>query len=289
MRWPARQARELFVADSVGLEDQLRFRLYTMFVALALPPMLVFGVQGIAQGNWVMASLVLASGFGLVAGWRLARRGRSVVIVYRANGFVFALLVLDMLIVGGEGGSKSQWINVYPLIMFFLLGEREGAVWAGGLLAASLAVLFAAPWFPGVYAYSADFAIRLAVVYTVVACATFGYEHSRRRYRDHLILERERLETEKQRLNQEISERERAEREKERLIHELQEALAQVQTLKGLVPICSHCHRIRDDKGFWNRLESYLQAHAGAQFSHGICPTCMTTHYPDLAEPDDPS
>jgi len=281
--------RKLFVADSVGLEDQLRFRLYTTFVALALPPMLVFGIVGIAEGNLVLAALILASGVALVAGWRLARRGRSVLAVYRANGFVFALLVLQMVAVGGASGSKSLWINVYPLITFFLLGEREGALWTGGLLIASLAVLFAAPWFPAIHAYPPEFAVRLSVVYLVVACATFGYEHIRRRFRDRLVLEREHLEEEKQRLSREILERERAEREKERLIAELKEALGQVQTLKGLVPICSHCHRIRDDKGFWNRLESYLQAHAGAQFSHGICPTCMATQYPDDSEPGGPS
>jgi hypothetical protein len=278
--------RTLFVADLVGLEDQLRFRLYTMFVALAMPAMLVFGVVGVAQGNLLMAGLVLASAVGLLTGWRFARRGRSVITVYRANAFVFALLVLDMLVVGGEGGSKSLWINVYPLIVFFLLGEREGAVWTGLLLVASVVVLTAARWFPAAHAYSPDFAIRLALTFVVVACSTFGYEHSRRRYRDGLVLERERLEEEKQRLSREILERERAEQEKERLIRELQEALVQVQTLKGLVPICSHCHRIRDDKGFWNRLESYLQAHSGAQFSHGICPTCMATEYRDLADPD---
>ncbi len=64
---------------------------------------------------------------------------------------------------------------------------------------------------------------------------------------------------------------------------ELEEALAKVKTLSGLIPICANCHRIRDDKGFWERVEVYIQQRSDAQFSHGICPKCMEKLYPDLA------
>lgn len=55
---------------------------------------------------------------------------------------------------------------------------------------------------------------------------------------------------------------------------ELQQALDEIQTLKGIIPICSYCHKIRDDEGAWERLESYLTKHSDASFSHGICPDC---------------
>ena len=79
-----------------------------------------------------------------------------------------------------------------------------------------------------------------------------------------------------------ISYRKLAEIEREKLIFELQEALEKVKTLKGMVPICSHCKKIRDDKGFWNQLESYISRHSEAKFSHGICPECMTKFYEDF-------
>ncbi len=60
---------------------------------------------------------------------------------------------------------------------------------------------------------------------------------------------------------------------------ELQEALDNVRTLKGLIPICSHCKKIRDDKGYWNILESYIQKHSDASFSHGLCPDCSDKLY----------
>jgi PAS domain S-box-containing protein len=77
-----------------------------------------------------------------------------------------------------------------------------------------------------------------------------------------------------------ITERKNAEVERERLIKELQDALADIKTLSGLVPICANCKKIRDDKGFWMQVESYIQERSQARFSHGICPDCMAKLYP---------
>lgn len=78
-----------------------------------------------------------------------------------------------------------------------------------------------------------------------------------------------------------ITDRKEADGEKEKLIDELQDTLDQVKTLEGILPICSHCKKIRNDKGSWNQLEAYVTRHTEAQFSHGICPECMQHHYPE--------
>jgi hypothetical protein len=67
-------------------------------------------------------------------------------------------------------------------------------------------------------------------------------------------------------------------------ITELQKALADVNQLSGLLPICAYCKKIRDDKGYWNQIEAYLQKHTEAEFSHGICPDCEKKIYADLAK-----
>lgn len=64
----------------------------------------------------------------------------------------------------------------------------------------------------------------------------------------------------------------------------LEQALAQVKTLRGLLPICSNCKRIRDDEGFWTRVESYVSEHTEAVFSHGLCPECVRALYPEEAD-----
>lgn len=73
-----------------------------------------------------------------------------------------------------------------------------------------------------------------------------------------------------------------AERKVEHLVVELTNALSQVKTLRGLLPICSHCKKIRDDKGYWNEIETYLDEYTDAKFSHGICQDCAKKHYPNL-------
>jgi PAS domain S-box-containing protein len=83
-------------------------------------------------------------------------------------------------------------------------------------------------------------------------------------------------------LIQDVSERKALEAKREKLIQELQAALTQIRTLNGLLPICAHCKKIRDDKGYWNQLESYLSEHSDIVFSHGLCPDCMEELYGDI-------
>lgn len=83
-------------------------------------------------------------------------------------------------------------------------------------------------------------------------------------------------------LVQEVAERKRAEQEKEDLVVELKDALSQVKKLSGLLPICSSCKKIRDDKGYWQQIEAYIGEHSEAEFSHSICPECARRLYPEF-------
>ena len=79
-------------------------------------------------------------------------------------------------------------------------------------------------------------------------------------------------------------ERRRAETVRDQLISDLQTAAAEIRTLNGMLPICSSCKRIRDDGGYWNQLEKYIQEHSHAELSHSMCPTCIRQLYPDQAK-----
>ncbi|WP_028313330.1 PAS domain-containing protein [Desulfatibacillum aliphaticivorans] len=83
-------------------------------------------------------------------------------------------------------------------------------------------------------------------------------------------------------VHRDVTEQVLASREKENLINKLERALADVKTLSGMLPICSQCKKIRDDQGYWSNIESYIQQHSLAQFSHSICPDCAKKYYPDL-------
>lgn len=112
---------------------------------------------------------------------------------------------------------------------------------------------------------------------------TFAHRHRQRRkkaekelYAHHEQLEKTVAERTEQltEINREIIQKNEA----------LQNALDQVKTLSGLLPICSYCKKIRDDKGYWNQLEGYLSKHSEIILSHGICPECLRQHYPEYAE-----
>ena len=81
------------------------------------------------------------------------------------------------------------------------------------------------------------------------------------------------------RLKIEVESRKQAETEKEKVIEELKKALKDLDTIGGLVPICSRCKKVRDDSGFWNQLEQYFEEHSDLSFSHGICPECEQELY----------
>ena len=68
------------------------------------------------------------------------------------------------------------------------------------------------------------------------------------------------------------------------MISDLRDALDNVKRLHGLLPICASCKKIRDHRGYWHRVENYLQEHAEVEFSHGICPECMARLYPEAKD-----
>ena len=85
-------------------------------------------------------------------------------------------------------------------------------------------------------------------------------------------------------LRAENTARRQTEVERDRLIQDLQKSLANVKSLSGLLPICAGCKKIRDDKGYWSQVESYVQMHSEATFTHGLCPDCIKKYYPELGD-----
>jgi DNA-binding response OmpR family regulator len=124
----------------------------------------------------------------------------------------------------------------------------------------------------------------------------FQREELLARVRIHLELRRLRVRLENQgadlrRLNEqlqdELTERDRVEKALRESYAELAVALANVKSLSGLLPICSSCKGIRDDTGYWSRVETYIENNSEATFTHSLCPDCFKKHYPTLVD-DDP-
>ncbi len=85
---------------------------------------------------------------------------------------------------------------------------------------------------------------------------------------------------------QDITDQKKIEKEREALIVQLHDALEKVKQLSGILPICMHCKKIRNDKGYWSQMEAYISEHSEAEFSHGLCSDCAKKYYPELKLPD---
>ena len=75
--------------------------------------------------------------------------------------------------------------------------------------------------------------------------------------------------------------------ERKKLLTQLEQSMTEIKQLRKILPICSNCKKIRDDKGYWTQVEVYISDHSDAEFSHGICPDCAHTLYPGIFTKDD--
>ncbi len=170
-------------APITSKDDRARLHYYTVFLLLGLPAMLFFGVSNAIAGRHMLVAAIAFTGTSLIAGWFLLRKLSNGSLVYRWNSLLFGGFFLYMLQIGGGGGSKSLWMYVYPLIVFFLFGKKEGAYWSGALLVGA-AILF---WLPvpslPAYPYALEYKIRLITTYSIVSAIALWFEVSRTHYR----------------------------------------------------------------------------------------------------------
>ena len=86
-----------------------------------------------------------------------------------------------------------------------------------------------------------------------------------------------------------ISERKKREQEMQELIDILDSAVDEIHTLRGIVPICGNCKKVREDEGYWESVDAYISKHTHARFTHSICPDCAASHYSEFVDSDRPS
>ncbi len=177
--------------------------------------------------------------------------------------FAVVVLCVFFLLLTAQGGINNTgilWILIFPGVAVFLMGTGKGLM-ASLLLLAGVMVLFALQGHPLVTGeYPFNFQVRIIAVYLVLTSLSVVIEVLR-----HTIHKR---------LQESSSEKDLA-------IEKLNNSIREIKTLQGILPICLHCKKIRDDEGYWQAVDQYIHNRTDARFSHALCPDCLKEHYPD--------
>jgi hypothetical protein len=231
---------------------QRRRRIFlALSVAVAVPAILIPNFSGESGPTYVetmIDSLLVAVLIANVILIRFLRTGKW---LYRLDALIIGVAIPYFLTLHPGDDSRVLWSFVFPLFFIFLLGKGEGLIWTGLFLVAGAFVLLTD------MAYlSPETQVRFLVTFSVCTVLAYTIE----------------------------SLRERFDNESRALIGRLEKALSEVKTLERLLPICANCKKIRDDTGYWNQIEAYLQEHADTRFTHSVCPECVQKLYPEFVE-----
>lgn len=180
--------------------------------------------------------------------------------IYRFNFAVVCLLFLYSIEAGIGKDTILYYIFAMPPLLFFYFGKREGTLWVlFFFIAIVTAILTPAVFHRHHFGY---FNVsRFFISISIVIITSYGIESARHTFSRLLDEKNKALLAENLRL---------------------ENALKEIKTLSGLIPICASCKKIRNDQGYWQQVEIYLKEHSTADFSHGVCPDCIRALYPQF-------
>lgn len=264
-------APPVFPGDEEKTRQAAVFNLcYWYFTGLAVL-ILVGNLLGGTVAWEVTVNSLIALGLGLAC-VRWARQGRVTLAAWVLLALYFVAATRGVALLGT---IRVPSLGVYALLVVatgLLFGARAmtGSIVLCSLAVAGLIFAEGAGWLP-----RPDY--RVGVTQWVTATALYACIGGL------IFTALAQVRAAMARTEQALAERARSEEELRRANGQLQDALTNVKTLKGLLPVCSWCHKVREDEGYWREIESYVAAHSDATFTHGICPDCRTRHFPGTA------
>ncbi len=262
---------------------------------LAYQGMAVFPTHAFAANQLWIATRYLES-LTLLAGFLFLGAHRQPKLTFLVVGFsaVTALIVASIFLwrifpvcfVAGQGQTRFKIVSEFIIIAILAVDTwlllRNRAAFEDRVFKASLGSLLLAIGTEVAFTvYISNFGLAnmvghylkifsFALIYVALVKTGIEYPYE--------LVFRE-LARANDQLTTEVSVRRAAEAEKEVVIGELRSALEEIRTLRGIIPICSHCRKVRDEAGSWSQLEAYVHEHSQTQFSHGICPDCRGRHF----------
>ena len=248
--------------DKLEIDKRRKRFLFTLITAifLLISPVLIF--MNFLEQDRVEIYIDIFVAVILISGFVAIKTVDIDVIVYRMSHVLICSTLLYSAYIGAGKETVLFWIFMMPPLFFYFFGKREGLVWAL-IFYSVLLVIMLFPWMFSGYEYGHYMIPRFLIPSLLIIIISFGLESSRATFRRLLDEKNRKLLEEKK---------------------QLEKALKRIKTLSGLIPICSNCKKIRNDKGYWVQVETYVHKHSGANFSHSICPECGEKLYPEYHE-----
>jgi hypothetical protein len=221
-------------------------------ILFSIPVFIGFGIRDL-YGNRVFAVIDFAGAAYLTLALVFFRKRVSERWLFKAIMLMAFVFLQFYLHYPAGNGTGMLWTYIFPLVSYQLLGKRQGLIWNIVFLAVTATCIYR-PSLLSTWVYNPGEREEYLVSFSVVTAFSYVLESLKTDYSNAL----------------EVKNR------------ELEAALDNVKVLKGLLPICSYCKKIRDDQGYWNQLESFIDANSDAKFSHSVCPDCIDKHFPGL-------
>lgn len=201
-----------------------------------------------------VVAVVDLSFFGIAEDWRL---------------YLFGFSILVTIFLGWKAGVGAILLSELTFITIALL------ISSGNIVITASSMESPIPSKLDIFIFAFMFLMITGIVVSAVAAVMRELENAWQRERQSAKI----IEQERDLLEIRVAER-TAELKQKNV--KLEEALGDIKVLKGMLPICAQCKKIRDDNGYWLQIESYIRDHSEAEFSHGICPDCTEKLYPSL-------
>lgn len=244
--------------DINSIDKVRKRRFFHYYLAVITPIIIGFTIVDYLEGQIleilfdVIFGLVNISAYLVIKNYDLDTQVYRIACALGSINFIYAVII------DSGNGTILYWLFPLPPIFFFFLEKREGLIGAI-ILGLGTATILLTPL--GIHNYDFQISIRFLISYTFVTFIAYVLESSRQHFSDLLVKEHKKLKAEKD---------------------HLEEAINQIKTLSGLLPICANCKKIRNDDGYWQDVAVYIRNHSDADFSHGICPDCVEQLYPML-------
>ncbi len=240
---------------------EIKFNSLLAFITIGISITLVgFSIYNLNQDYYLISVIALLSAAGFSAINLIpVPQSRRRLIARLCIGFLTGVLFYT-IIRGENDGFAILSFYVFPLVLFFFLGKKDGLIWLIIVLIGFGVIFGRSELFPEMN-FKSNFIVRFNTTFLLVSFFSFLIESFRQRTQEKLIGEQQKLQKQK---------------------IQLQKAMSEIKMLRGILTICSFCKKIKNDEGDYESIEKYIHGHSDVKFSHGVCQECAEKYYPEL-------